>query len=440
MKKNIFCSSPWLHLKITLRGWYVPCRWMTLRNVNLIHSIDKMTLQEYFNSDQMRQLRLDLLNDKKSVACESCYYEDSFNKMSGRKIQLSKSNIADDTFCSDVVNSPHREMFEYSAANSGETNLHPVDLQVNLSDVCNGACIMCSPQLSTRLMQDYKKLPDTTPIIYSLTTTTTPWVNNPILLNQFIKDLHDLPNIEYLHLLGGETLYLESFYKICNALADSGRSKSISIGTTTNLTVDPNSLEPFIANFKNFHIGLSIESANTLNDYIRYPATIDTVKSNFLKFIELRKRLPNLHLSLRITPNIFSIFCLDEIIQLMCDNDIIAESCDILSSPPFLRMELLPDDLRQIAINKLRAVIEKNNLINEPVVVSQTRNQAHSRPFIADAAHSYLNFLTNMVPPDDVEKSRSDLIAFIKGFESIRQNSILDHLPEYKNFLNRYGY
>ena len=48
---------------------------------------------EFYNSDAMRQLRLDMLSGNKPTACEPCYYQDQFGKLSGRVRQLNKSAI-----------------------------------------------------------------------------------------------------------------------------------------------------------------------------------------------------------------------------------------------------------------------------------------------------------------------------------------------------------
>ena len=157
------------------------------------------------------------------------------------------------------------------------------------------------------------------------------------------------------------------------------------------------------------------------------------------KFLKLRDRFPEkINLTLRITPNIFSIFYIDELIQFMCDHNITAESTEILFRPACLRIELMPDNLKLIAIDKLKKVIEKNSLSRSRVV--DTRNHLLTHSIISSVAYSYLDFLENMVDPADGDKHRYDLVQFLTGFESLRDNSILDYAPDYKDFLIEYGY
>ena len=436
--KKIFCSSPWLHIKIGYSGRYLPCRWMSLPSLKASDQyMQDISLLEYYNSVTMRRLRIDLVNDQIVDSCSNCHYEDSFGKVSGRIRQLYRSKIDIESFNEDYAVSPHLSMFEDSL-DDGHSSFHPYDLQINLSNVCNNACIMCSPIFSSRLKQDFNKLSKTFPLLFEDPADMKCWADDPILVEKFISDIKELPSVDYLHLLGGETLYLESFYNICEALIDSGLSKNISLGTTTNLSIFTDRLAEIIPKFSKFHIGLSIESVNHLNDYIRYPSEITSVLNTLGKFLDLRNQYPALHLTLRITPNIFSIFYIDEVIQYMCDNNLTGESCNILAYPNQLRIELLPENLRMIIIEKLKKVIEKNSLVRAHVI--DARNPELVTQVISTVAFSYVDVLENMVLPSDGEQYRRDLITFLTGFESIRNNSILDYAPEYEAFLTEYGY
>ena len=397
------------------------------------------SILEFFNSARMNQFRADLLSNQPATECSSCVYEDSYGKVSGRCRQLYRSGISLESFDQDYEQSPHKEMFEYSRTTTGQTLSLPYDLQINLSNVCNNACIMCAPWISTRLRQDYLKLTKTLPDLFPVTNDFDCWADDPVLVEKFVRDLKELPGIEYIHLLGGETLYLESFYTICEALIDEGMAEKIFMGTTTNLTVYSDRLESIIPKFARFHIGLSIESVNPLNDYIRYPAEILGVLETLGRFLSLRDRFPDkIHLTLRFTPNIFSIFYIDEVIQYMCDHHITGESCNIITYPECLRIELLPDNLRVLVIEKIKMVIEKNSLSRAKVV--DARNDKLTISVIASVAFSYVDVLENMAVPLDAEKHRYDLVKFISGFESIRNNSILNYAPEFESFLTAYGY
>lgn len=394
---------------------------------------------EYMNSDIMRDLRMDLLNGTATTTCRSCRNEDQYNKVSGRQRQLLKSainlNNFDKTFCA----SPHWERFEHSYQNNGYTDSAPVDLQIDLGNVCNSGCIMCMPLYSSRLATEYVSLQKLEPNLFKSPQLKGNWTDDEATVNKFITELAAIPNIRYIHFLGGETLYLRSFYSICQRLIDMGLSKDISIGTTTNCTIYTPELEKILRSFKHAHLGLSIESLHPINDYVRWPAKISTVEKNIKNFIRLRDSM-DLQLSLRITPSNLSVYHIDTIFEFMLENSIIAESCNLLTTPECLRIELLPKNILDVIVDKIEKIIEKYNVVDTDDCLINRRNESIHDQVINKIIVEYKNTIKNLRTLHNVEEERHNLVKFIKAFETTRNNSILDYLPEYEEFLRSYGY
>jgi sulfatase maturation enzyme AslB (radical SAM superfamily) len=393
---------------------------------------------QYYNSDQMRSLRQKLLSGETPEHCSTCYYEESFGKLNGRVRQLNKSAIDVDNFDLTARSSPHYENFKYSLHNNGLANMAPVDLQIELGNICNSACIMCAPEASSRLEQEYHKLNKINSTLFTRPESYKSWTKDKNLVERFIQELVAIPNLRYVHFLGGETLYDETFYTICDRLIDSGISKNIIVGTTTNGTIYNDRIRKFIENFKQFHLGISIESVTELNDYIRWPGQIDSILPNINKFLMLRETNPELYISLRITPNVFSVYEIDKLFVYMLENRVIAESCNILHNPTHLRIELIPDDIRNEIKSKLQILIDYYELSKESVVNVRRMDQIDQ--VTANVIIDYYQFICDYRLPEDVEHSRHNLVDFIKAFELLRNNSILHHLPRYEKFLRHYGY
>jgi hypothetical protein len=217
---------------------------------------------------------------------------------------------------------------------------------------------MCNPRYSSRLVDEHKKLHQIDPILFADSIKLPNWSDDPVLVDKFINNLTSINGIKYIQFLGGETLFIKSFYEICNRLIDNGMAKNIIMGTTTNCTFYDDRIEHIIKNFKQVHLGRSIESITDLNDYIRWPSEISNVLDNVHKFLSLRE-FTNLQISLRITPSVLSIWHFDQLIEFMIEHHIIAESCKILYDPPSLRMELLPEDLVKQILNKIKKLVTK---------------------------------------------------------------------------------
>lgn len=442
-KKETFCSSPWLHMKMGHTGRFYPCRWMNTEG-HKFHSdpskyhIRHMSLEDYANSDVMRNIRLALLDDQAVTGCEACIYQDKIGKTSGRSKQLFRSGIEVGNVAGSMPTSKHIQIFERSKG-SGISDPLPIDLQINIGTTCNSSCIMCNPWSSSKLAGEFKILNSSNPNMFSTDGPDEIWSNDDALVDRFVESIRQNPNIEYLHLLGGETLLIKAFYRICDALIEADLAKNIILGTTTNGTIWDSRLLSIIPEFKAFHLGLSIESVNPLNDYIRYPSKVSEVLSTFQRFLCLRSYMPNLHLTLRITPNMFSIYYLDEVIQFMIDNNIAAESCNILERPSMLRIENMPIALRAETLHKLMTVAMKNGIERTDRVLD-TRNPANTRKVISNVLFDYADFIATMRPSNDVEQQRIDLVEFLWAFESIHHNCILDYAPEFTDFLRMYGY
>jgi organic radical activating enzyme len=387
----------------------------------------------------MKDMRISFLDGIKPNICKSCYYEDSHAKISGRLCQLAKSGIDINNFEKTLCASPHYSLFEHSFQNQGNTEYLPTDFQIDLGNGCNNSCIMCFPSYSSRLAEDYKKLNKIDSSIFPKPTPYANWADNPILLDKFIDELVNIPNIRYLHFIGGEPLYLKSFYKICKKLIDAGVSKNIHIGTTTNCTIYSEELEDIIKHFSNFHLGMSIESFHPINDYVRWPSKFNQVSNNIDNFLKLRK-LNNVDLALRITPSVFSVYHLDTVFKFMLDNSIIAESSSILWEPSCLRMELLPRDIIAQIVKKIDILIDQYNLKQTNELTVNRRHRDMTSKVITDEIYEYKNFLETIEYPENLEQERHKLVKFTKAFEQLRGNSILEVLPEYEEFLRSYGY
>jgi len=97
----------------------------------------------------------------------------------------------------------------------------------------------------------------------------------------------------------------------------------------------------------------------------------------------------------------------------------------------------MPDDIRQETIIKLQAMVDR---LGDYTPQVNTRRSDLSHEIIAQLANEYLEFVKTYTRPADAEESLTELVGFLKSFESIRGNSILDHAPRYERFLRHIGY
>jgi hypothetical protein len=286
---------------------------------------------------------------------------------------------------------------------------------------------MCSPGSSSYLATEFRKLN----LIKNLPPR--PWCDDPEALSKFVDLLKKSPKLVYLHFIGGETLITPAFKIILQTLVDNGLNKNITLGFTTNLTIWKQDIVDLLSQFHSVNLGLSIECVHPLNDYVRYGGTLSNTMAIMDRWIDLAEKLSWL-VQLRVTPSVLSVFHLDTIYEWALTRCVSIESCDFLTSPEYMRMSVLPKDLRDVVVKKLSRFLHD---IDDDRLLVNTRDPTHQQKQIVQDVQSYINYLKNQ--PDESFRA-PDLVRYLKILESNRKNSVLDYLPEYEQFLRSAGY
>ncbi len=425
-EKN-FCPSPWFHMRINNTGAYEFCRWATKQDRTQgknIHDQDPITWFQH----GMAPIRQAMLDGTSVPGCSECDQMDQHGKVSGRQKQRLKIGLDPDKFEKSMLSTPWIDEFRYSSEKHGHSDLMPQDWQIDLGNFCNSACIFCSPHASSRLAAEFKRIG----FIDKLPPNS--WCDDPILLSRFIDMLEQSPSLAYLHFIGGETLITPAFQTILQALISTGLHRKVSIGFTTNLTIWNQDIVDLLTQFKEVNLGMSIECVHPLNDYVRYGSKIQEAMSIMQRWIKVA-RSNHWLIQIRITPTVLSVWHLDTIYEFASRENVAVESCNFLEDPVFMRLGVLPRDLRDLVIQKLETFVLDREGSDERVI--NIRNPDHVQSQIYEDALSYINYLKNQ---SDESHRLPDLVKYLKSLEHSRSNNILDYLPEYENILRSAGY
>lgn len=429
--KQHFCPSPWIHMRINNSGAYEYCRWMVKDDnprLSNEHNIQNQRPLEYFQNS-LKEIRVQLLNGESPPGCQDCRIMEQNHKVSGRQRQLLKIGVQELYFEKSLASSPMRPAFDYSATHQGHTAQTVVDWQIDLGNYCNSACVFCSPDSSSRLASEFKRigLIDQVPPVS--------WCDDPALLEQFIQDLIQSPGLRYLHFIGGETLITPGFEKILSALVKADLAKNITVGFTTNLTTWSNSVVDLLTKFDQINLGVSIESFTPVNDYVRWPSQIDQVCKVLDQWIALAKSY-NWLVQLRITPSCLSVHELTSVYDYAWKHELAVESCNFISRPEFMRIGVLPAEQRDQIATDLQLWLDQHQVEHDQQIIN-TRDPNIARQQIYQDVTSYLNYLKSA--PDETFRL-GDLVSYLKKLESSRGNSILTYLPQYEELFRSAGY
>jgi hypothetical protein len=424
-----FCSSPWIHMRITNSGNFEFCRWQDRSaGAGPVASIFDTDPWDYFQY-HMAEIRQSMLQGNPLGLCNDCYQMEQHQKISGRQKQLLKTGVILEHFVPSMKSSTFYDQFVASDKDQGQTQLRPVDWQIDLGNYCNGACMFCEPANSTKLASEYFKLN----LISSLPPRS--WTDDAAAVDRFVRCLEKTPNLAYLHFIGGETIITPAFKIILSKLVAAGIAKYVSIGFTTNLMVWDPEINDLLGQFKEVNLGLSVECLHPVNDYARWPSQIGTVQLLLNQWVQLGRE-HNWLISIRTTPTLLSIPHLLTIYQYAWQEKVDVESCNFLTDPAVLRMSVLPQVVRRQIAQEIEDWIGQQPFTADNAIVN-TRNPNLARRSILHDAASYVNYLRNAA---DETHLLPELVNFLKVREASRNNNILDYLPEYEQFLRAAGY
>jgi sulfatase maturation enzyme AslB (radical SAM superfamily) len=377
----------------------------------------------------MSELRTAFLQGGAPDMCNDCYTMEQYNKTSGRQRQLLKVGVQEQYFDKTLASSTLRSDFDYSNINQGHTARQVTDWQIDLGNYCNGACVYCNPESSSRLATEFQKL--------GLVDQVPPpaWCDDPELVDQFVQTLTSSTNLQYLHFLGGETVITPGFKTILTALVNANLAKDITIGFTTNLTVWSDDIVALLTQFDQVNLGMSIETLTPVNDYVRYPSQRNQTQELLDRWVKLGQQQDWL-IQLRITPTCLTVHELNTVYDYAWQNNIAVESCNFLNDPKFFRIGVLPQLYRNQVIQILTDWIQTHQVVSRPQIIN-TRDPHVARSQIVQDAESYLNYLKSV---EDESARLPDLVAYLKQLESNRGNSILTYLPQYEDLFRSAGY
>lgn len=405
------------------------CRWMEDKKNPIVSNLNQTDFLTFFQKE-MSALRLKMLQGEHISSCDQCAKMEEHGKISGREKQLLKVGIKLDNFEKTFRSSTFYDEFKKSFDQQGNTNLWPQDWQIDLGNYCNSGCVFCVPVSSSKLAIEFKKLG----LIDQLPPKN--WTDDEDAVDRFVELLSQSKKLSYLHFLGGETLITPAFKKILLKLIEKGLNTNTSIGFTTNLTVWDESIVELLKQYKEVNLGMSIECLHPINDYLRWPSKIERVKEILEKWIQLGKQ-QNWLIQFRITPTLFSIAHIKTIYDYAYTYDVGVESCNFLYNPSFMRMSILPTDVKQDIAKELQYWINSKKLLFVEERIINTRDPNKAKDYILQDAMSYVDYLQN--GPDE-SSSWPELVSYLKKLESSRKNSILDYAPEYEKLLRSAGY
>jgi len=273
-----FCVFPWMHIYANPDGKAFPC--CTAEQDTIDQNLKEKTIEEVFNSDDWKKLRLDMLNEIKNPICRRCHEVDESGGFSYR-------NFANTDFGKFV------DLVEETDDDGSIKNPKFKYIDIRFSNTCNFACSTCGGSFSTKWIETIKKR-DTD-------------VEGRVDLEYFKieenakKSIIDqlkphLPHAEEVYFAGGEPLIMPEHYKVLDLL-DSYGAYNVRIRYNTNLSTinyKGKKLTDIWKNFEQIKLGASIDGVGDVAELIRTGTKWLKIQSNMKELLHYENILLNI--------------------------------------------------------------------------------------------------------------------------------------------------
>jgi MoaA/NifB/PqqE/SkfB family radical SAM enzyme len=337
-----FCVLPWVSLETSPIGTVRPC---CLADDELVDNAgEKFNLAtaefaQIQNSQSMRQLRRDFLDQKQPQTCRKCWREERSGRTSKRMHTLD------------------RLKHMISAAEEWTIDAKPLMfLDLKLGNICNLKCRICGswssstfateelnwirPDENKKENHHYKMLRQGA------------WPReNPTFWSE-IDQVVD--QIKYIEFTGGEPFMIQEHFDLLKGLVDRGLAANIEIHYNTNGTQYPEHAEAIWSHFKHVEIAFSIDDVGSRFEYQRTNAVWAEVEANIAQFKLMRSRCPNITLQVCSTVNVFNVYYLEELARWIDQQDFDYIYWNMMHEAFYFSISTLPDTAKQAIAERLQ--------------------------------------------------------------------------------------
>jgi len=251
-----------------------------------LYNIRQDTMRAAWNSDAIRQLRLDLIAGQQPAACVGCWQRENDDHTQGSSMRLTAAlrQIP-------IATIQHR--IDQAAAQRGYVAENPHDLQIMTGNLCNLACKMCGPRYSNTWSKFFRRRGFATleqvsfrqggggfsgPVDSAVYLTgDQDWpITNP--LNTVLQDYY--ADIRHIFLTGGEPTLIAQNIDFLEELVSSGHSQHIELRFSTNLTNINRRLLAVLDQFERIGINMSLDGMGDIAYIQRTPSDWHQILGN----------------------------------------------------------------------------------------------------------------------------------------------------------------
>lgn len=386
--------------------------------------IQKESLEDIWNNENMRRVRHQVLNGERPKECEPCFSLEDQGVESLRQrhikgvIPEARINLyptALDAMCKDYT-----MPFEFPT------------MEIKLNNLCNLKCRMCHPMDSTswndwiEVEEFYEK--ENNFMVKSIRDLNL--VNKPYLgefddsSNWWSSFEKLLPYFRRVEFAGGEPLMDPQHYKILDMLAPYGDQIEIKYATNLSMLGKSNrTVYEYWPKFKSVAVNVSIDGIGDSYEYIRGNASYSELIHN-IKEIQSFSNISRIVGAVSV--QVSNAMVLDKMIKYFLDDLGIVFYTNMVKYPNVLSIQTLPVDLKNVVYNRLRLV--QRELPNFKLVKQY--------PKLLSITDEQINGIINFMFAKDEHHLWSDTVEFNRRLDNSRNSrKFIEVTPEFEPYV-----
>jgi len=342
MKPSNLCLAPWTHTYLSPQTERRLCCASREQPQNFKQYIDAgegtgnynpLTLEEHWNSDHMKSIRVQMMNGEAPKECEVCT-----NK-------LLNTDVYRDYFWH-LFKHKYDDLIE-ATAEDGYLSVGPISWDYRFSNLCNFKCRMCGDMLSSSWETEVVKNN-----MVNYDDPKNNWIKQPMrnqirefqeeTIRKEFYDAVEAKTIEEIYWVGGEPLMYEEMWNSMTRIIELGYANNVYARYNTNLSRTSykgiDLYTDILVNYRDWQICASLDGTGQIGEYIRTGLDYKQWRKNFENGLTITKNPRQMRIDFTLTlPGLLD---LNNIIDLAMEYNVellakvvFAFSPDILLSP-----------------------------------------------------------------------------------------------------------
>lgn len=330
-ESKTFCMYPWIHLHAYPTGEAWPCCHAEMA-AGPVGNCRSNTLEEIWNSDRMRELRQDMLAERKNSYCTRCYEQEESGFFSGRQ-------------SANKHHGHHIDRADVTQDDGTYADFQMTYWDIRFSNLCNLSCRSCGHIFSSSWFQDQARLAGGD------------WAKQNKVLNYAGRHETDvweqlvehLDYVEQIYFAGGEPLMMDEHYRILEELERRGRFDVRLIYNTnfTQVKLRDRYVFDYWKKFKSVAVGASLDDSGARAEYIRKGTRWSVVEENRRRMMDT---CPDVDFYISPTLSIMNAWHLPEFHKDWVERGLLRPqdlNVNILQDPVHYRIDIAPAEYKQ---------------------------------------------------------------------------------------------